>query len=70
MWKVVVFLDDEVAAVPCSWLIETLGTLMCFWPVKNARTKRAKDENPPSSGNDEYLLHECRVLMNGGNYYR
>lgn len=68
MWQVVVFLDDEVAAVPCSWLLEMNGKIMCFWPEKNARTKRARDDDPPSSGNDKYKLHECRILMNEGKY--
>lgn len=66
MWIIVVFPDEEVAAVPCSWLIEIEGKTKCFWPAKNARTKRAKDDNPPSSGTDKWRLHECRVLMNGG----
>lgn len=70
MWKVVVFPDDEVSAVPCSWLIEIDGKIMCFWPEKNARMKRVKDENPPSSGNDKYKLYDCRVLFNGGKYFQ
>lgn len=66
MWKVVVFPDNEVAAVPVSWLIFILGKLMCFWPEKNASVKRAKLENPPSSGNDKWKIHDCRVLFNDG----
>lgn len=67
MWKIVVFPDDEVSAVPLSWLITVNGKIMCFWPEKDANKKRARDE--PLSGEDKYKLHDCRVLMNDGKYY-
>jgi len=66
MWVIIEFLDDVIVGVPISWVIKSNGKNQCFWPKRDERSKRANEEIPPSSLTDDWELHDCVMLLNGG----
>lgn len=66
MWVIVVFVDEVIAAVPISWIINSNGNKYCVWPLQDERQKRSKSEIPPSLLTDDWELHECVILLDGG----
>lgn len=66
MWIIVSFIDDQIVAVPISWVINCNGQIQCWWPLRDERKKRSRNEIPTSFEIDEWKLHDCVVLLNGG----
>lgn len=62
MWLIVKFHDDDVAAVPITWIKKENNIIRCFWPRQNVEKKRRSIEIPDES---EGEYHVCVILMDG-----
>lgn len=69
MWVIVAFIDDVVAAVPISWVINCDGNKKCYWPLQDERKKRSRNVPPLFGPDDGWELHDCVILLNGGDSF-
>lgn len=63
VWSVVGFSDFTVSSVSVKWFRKK--GKKCYFP-KNNILKNIKNETDVDEKSDNWALHSCRILMNGG----
>lgn len=65
MEETIDFVRLTVSAVPEMWIIRRAdGSLVCYWPKKNAEQKIRKRHAPEKGG----TYYKCRIFFDGGTF--